>query len=272
LYFIRPEEISSNKENQNEWSKDKSEEYFLKALQVKESSLGPSHPDVARILTRLGSLYIERVQMNIAEKHLVRAYEIRKQKLGSFHSRTGQTLKHMMTLYEAQENVPKAIEAGLEAKTIYEKLGGTSNMTAVAIICLRLSELYMQTKEGEKRSKACKCLDRALEIRLPMLGPDHPDVLEIKRAIETLSRPPPPPLPKKKLVQPTTTVEQKRTAVADLVIDKSRSALLEDIRKFGQKAQAKKPLEKKPTMKFKQRKNYFDSADWWKQNYTYAKT
>jgi Tetratricopeptide repeat len=58
LYFIKPEEISNNKENQNEWSKDKAEEYFTKALKIKEGSLGPKHPDVARILLRLGSLCI----------------------------------------------------------------------------------------------------------------------------------------------------------------------------------------------------------------------
>ena len=41
---------------------------------------------------------IERVQLNNAEKCLTRAYEIRKQKLGPFHSRTGQTLKRIHEL------------------------------------------------------------------------------------------------------------------------------------------------------------------------------
>ena len=38
---------------------------------------------------------IERVQYAMAEKNLERAYEIRKQKLGPFHPRTGQTLKRI---------------------------------------------------------------------------------------------------------------------------------------------------------------------------------
>lgn len=122
---MKPEEIGS-KNNNKGWAKDKAEEYFLKALAIKENSLGPNHPDVARILNRLGSVCIlslslfifassnscfpflsfisplslsnqdtERVQLNIAEQYLTRAYKIRKEKLGPYHSRVGQTLKRI---------------------------------------------------------------------------------------------------------------------------------------------------------------------------------
>jgi len=130
FYFVKPEEIGK-KNNTKGWAKDKAEEYFLKALALKEKSLGPNHPDVARILNRLGSVYTERVQLNIAEQYLTRAYQIRKEKLGPFHSRVGQTLKHMMTLFQSQENAPRSIECGLEALKVYEKLGGVSNQTTV---------------------------------------------------------------------------------------------------------------------------------------------
>ena len=58
FYFVKPEEISKGKNNNKGWAKDKAEEYFLKALTIKEKSLGPNHPDVARILNRLGSVCI----------------------------------------------------------------------------------------------------------------------------------------------------------------------------------------------------------------------
>lgn len=54
---MKPEEIGS-KDNSKGWAKDKAEEYFLKSLAIKEKSLGRDHPDVARILNRLGSLCI----------------------------------------------------------------------------------------------------------------------------------------------------------------------------------------------------------------------
>lgn len=51
---------------------------------------------------RLGSLYIERTQYDMAEKYFKQALEIRKKKLGPMHARVAQTLKHMITLYEMQ--------------------------------------------------------------------------------------------------------------------------------------------------------------------------
>lgn len=57
LYFVKPEEIGQ-RDNTKGWAKDKAEDYFLKALAIKEKGLGPNHPDVARILNRLGSLCI----------------------------------------------------------------------------------------------------------------------------------------------------------------------------------------------------------------------
>jgi len=262
LYFVRPEEISSDQENQNEWAKDKADEYFLKALQIKEASLSPTHPDVARILTRLGSLYIERVQLGVAEKYLERAYNIRKQKLGPFHSRTGQTLKHMMTLYQSQENFPKAIQAGLEAKLIFEKSGG--DVDTIANICVRLAELYLLV-EGYNSPMVKQYLSSALDLRLPKLGADHPKVKEIKSMITSLAAPPP--VSAQKPTQSTTTTEKVEVKHAkDCVVDSARRALLEDIRNFSRKD------KKTKVKKFKQRKNQFDSADWWKQNYSYNST
>jgi len=253
FYFMKPEEVGTTTKA---WTSDKAESYFLRALQIKEKSMGTDHPDVARILNRLGSLYIERVQFDVAEKYLVRTYEIRKNKQGLFHSRTGQTLKHMMTLYEAQENHLKAIESGLQALQIFEKLPGNAAITSCANICIRLGELYKLT-EGHRSVQAKKCLNRALEIQQERLGPDHPIVAEIKEAIYQVSIPIPPPLPKKVLIQET--VEEKPIPQAD---DKAK-ALLAELLKFGENKRLKQ-------MKMKQAANKAAAQGWWKQNYVYV--
>jgi hypothetical protein len=46
---------------------DKAEEWLLRALAIKERTLGKDHPDVSRVLVRLGGLYIERVEYDKAE-------------------------------------------------------------------------------------------------------------------------------------------------------------------------------------------------------------
>ena len=58
---------------------------------------------------RLGSLYIERVELERAQTVFQRALKIREEKLGKDHSRVAQTLRHMITLYELQENFQDAI-------------------------------------------------------------------------------------------------------------------------------------------------------------------
>eukprot|EP00026_Physarum_polycephalum_P000414 Phypoly_transcript_00415.p1 GENE.Phypoly_transcript_00415~~Phypoly_transcript_00415.p1 ORF type:complete len:1535 (+),score=349.28 Phypoly_transcript_00415:114-4718(+) len=263
FYFVKPEEIGS-KNNNKGWAKDKAEEYFLKALAIKEKSLGPDHPDVARILNRLGSVYTERVQLNIAEQYLTRAYKIRKEKLGIYHSRVGQTLKHMMTLFQSQENASRAIECGLEAIKVFEKIGGASSNTTITNILVLLSELYVQL-ETYKSENAKKCLLRALEMRTAKLGPDHPDVQHVQSLIKGLSVPPPPPLPARPLV-PVVMEEIEEKEIP--IIDSARSKLLDDIRN---RAVNKAPptIKQKLFKELKTKKNALDSAGWWKQNYAY---
>lgn len=211
----------------------------------------------------MGSLYIERVQYDVAEKYLVDAYAIRKEKLGPYHSRTGQTLKHLMTLYQSQENVPKSIECGVEAMKIYEKIGGPSSLITVANVLVRLAELYSQS-EGHKSEKARKSLERALEIKEAKMGPDHREVTDIKTMIRNLSIPPPPPPPSRPLFQVRTmeVIEEKPAPV----IDQGRSALLDSIRAFGEKKAA---VHKKPIAAVKLQNNVAVRGGWWKQNYHY---
>ena len=63
--------------NSKLWNSDKAENFLREALKIKEKSVGKNHPDVARILNRLGSLYIEKMDFQLAEEYFGRALEIR---------------------------------------------------------------------------------------------------------------------------------------------------------------------------------------------------
>jgi len=172
-----------------------------------------------------------------------------------------------MTLFQSQENVPKAIECGLEAQKIYEKLG--NSLDIVANILIRLSELYLQN-EGHKSDKARKCLADALAIKEAKLGSTHPQVADIHKMIKDLSIPPPPPLSTRPLIAPCAPVVEDIWE-EDHRGDNTRNALFDSILSFGVKkaaAAAAAAPTKKPM--FAAKKKAFDSAGWWKQNYNYA--
>jgi tetratricopeptide (TPR) repeat protein len=268
LYLIKPEEIGKMNDDKG-WAKDKAEKFFLQALEIKEKSMGSNHPDVARILNRLGSLYIERVQLNIAEQYLTRAYKIMKEKLGPYHSRVGQALKHMMTLFQSQEKVQRSIECGVEALKVFEKIGGPSSQFTIANILVLLSELYVHS-EGHNSENARKNLNRALEIRMLKHGPEHPDTIHIHKLIANLRIPPPPPMPLRPLVAPKVEMIEEGERP---VIDDARSQLLSDIRKrYGLQEKAVKIFNKPVLQMMKNvKKNAKDKEGWWKQNYTYKK-
>ena len=86
------------------------EEIFLRALAIRESSLGARHPDFATTVNRLGSLYVELDRYADAEECFKWALSVREEKLGPNHSRTLQTLKHMLNMFELEERWRDALD------------------------------------------------------------------------------------------------------------------------------------------------------------------
>jgi len=144
------------------WTRDRAEKLFLRALTIYQSTLGKDHPDGARILNRLGSLYIERVQYDQAEQYLTEALEILVNKLGPLHSRVAQSYKHMFTLYELQEKFNEAKQAGLEAIKVLSHIYGEMSVP-VAHVYVRLGS---QAVEQRDRESATSFFKKAREIRI----------------------------------------------------------------------------------------------------------
>jgi tetratricopeptide (TPR) repeat protein len=267
FYYIKPDEIGKSKIGKS-WSSDKAETWFTRALQVKQASLPSDHPEIARVLNRLGSLCIERTEYDKAESYFRQALESRKKKLGPSHPRVAQTLKHMITLFELQEKYKQAIECSLQAFDIYEKMAadegnrplteGSAKFGCVNIL-IRIGEQY-KSLEGWKSENPKKYLTKALERQVSMTSPTHPKTLEIIAMIEDLKVPPPPPLPKFLAPPPP---PPPCEAVPPPPKDANRSALFAEIMK---KAQGTKNLKNR---KGNDRQNRVAKEGWWKQNYAY---
>eukprot|EP00727_Mastigamoeba_balamuthi_P008715 m51a1_g4466 hypothetical protein (1454) ;mRNA; f:212409-226250 len=168
---------------------DKSEEYLKarsiihpEALKSKEQAFGYWHPDVANVLNRLGSVYVEMSQFNDAEECFKLALEIRESALGPRHSRTAQTLKSMINLYEMQELLPKALDVAQRALDITREIFGPGHKT-VANILLRIGFLYFNMgKKDESRG----AFQQAIDTLSATLGPEHPETVEAMNTMDEL--------------------------------------------------------------------------------------
>jgi len=126
--------------------------------------LGADHPDVGRVLNRLGSLYFEKCEFLKAEDHFKRALQIRTEKLGADHSRVAQTYKHLLTLYQVQERYNDAIDCGNKALEILQKVHGMQSIH-VAGVYNRLGHLINMQSTSAKEEKGKEYLEKAVQIR-----------------------------------------------------------------------------------------------------------
>lgn len=142
---------------------------------------------MAQVLTRLGALYSELNRFTEAEEVFEKALQIRIEKLGPTHTRVGQTLKHMLTMYEEQGitlimrsiqalaitqfvgSTEKALKAGTRALEITEARLGPDDPN-VSSILIRLGRVYMRSHQYKEAKGYFK---RALKIVQNKLGPEH---------------------------------------------------------------------------------------------------
>jgi Tfp pilus assembly protein PilF len=80
---------------------EQAEPLFLRALHIREQSLGPDHPQVASPLNNLAILYYQQGKFQEAEPLYQRALHIRKQSLGPDHPLTRQVRDNYTLLLQA---------------------------------------------------------------------------------------------------------------------------------------------------------------------------
>uniref|UniRef100_A0A6B2KWC3 NACHT domain-containing protein n=1 Tax=Arcella intermedia TaxID=1963864 RepID=A0A6B2KWC3_9EUKA len=251
------------KENKKGWSMDRAEKLFLQSLTIFENAYGLDHPDVARVTTRLGSLYIERVQYLKAEEYLQRSLAIYTKAFGKFHSRVAQTYKHLFTLYNLQEKLEESKNCGKEALAVLIRMRGEESIE-VANIYERLGD---QCGQANRKEEAKEYLLKAKAIRVALLGASHKDVAAVDLLLNSLVAPPPPPPPP---VCTKTTEELLQEANVDITSEmkaqRGRNDLLDAIKNFGM---MKEQLSSAESAKKKQKKqaNEEERKGWWRQNY-----
>lgn len=110
--------------------------------------------------------------------------EIREAKLGKFHSRVAQTLKHLLTLYELQELFDKALEYGKRASSILARIYGPDSVP-VANTEVRLGQSSF-LKDGPTSIEGKKHIEKAVEIYTTRFGKDSDKVTETKKILQDI--------------------------------------------------------------------------------------
>ncbi|KAF2077076.1 hypothetical protein CYY_001643, partial [Polysphondylium violaceum] len=175
---------------------DVAEEYFVRALELTEENLGDMDVSYARILNRLGSLYIEKDQFNDAEPFFKAALKIYEARFGLDHSRVSQILRQLISLYEMQEKYDLAIQCATRAISISKKIyGNTHNL--VTNTQVRLALLY--NSKGMK-PQANSILNEVKALKEKEFGANHEQVKTIEKVLSEVNppavipKPPPPPV------------------------------------------------------------------------------
>lgn len=151
-------------------------------MEIKENLFGDWHPEVARILNRLGSVYLEQNQFNDAEACFEQALFIRVEKLGMNNSRVLQTLKHMISCYEMQEKLPEALDCAQRAVEVASVLYGEHETSEIVI---RIG--IIQWLLGQK-AEATKSFEKAKTSRIIKFGASSAQVKEVDDTINDLIR------------------------------------------------------------------------------------
>ena len=148
------------------------EPLYKRSLKIRETALGPDHPDVGQSLNNLALLYDSQGRYAAAEPLYKRSLKIRETALGPDHPDVGQSLNNLALLYDSQGRYAAAEPLYKRSLKIRETALGPDHPD-VGTSLNNLAELY---RVQGRYAEAEPLYQRSLKIRETALGPDHPHV------------------------------------------------------------------------------------------------
>ena len=156
----------------NQGNYDAAEPLYLRSLEIRETALGESHPDVAQSLNNLAELYRNQGNYDAAEPLFLRSLDIWETALGESHPLVATSLGNLASLYQDQGNYDAAEPLFLRSLEIRETALGESH-PHVATSLNNLAVLY---RDQGNYDAAEPLYLQSLEISETALGKSHPDV------------------------------------------------------------------------------------------------
>jgi len=146
--------------------------YFEDTLEIRESRLGPDHPDVGQVINGLALIHYYKGEYSKAEPLYQRALAVREKSLGPENPYVADSLNGLAILYRNMGDFAKAEPLYQRALAIREKSLGPEHPDVVTSLN-NLAVLYARLGDY---AKAESLFQHALAIREKSLGPEHLDV------------------------------------------------------------------------------------------------
>jgi CHAT domain-containing protein/Tfp pilus assembly protein PilF len=143
-----------------------------RAVELKESALGPSDPDLAVSLANLGLVLRRTGKLDQAREHYERALRIREKALGPDHPEVARTLAAMTALASNSGDFGRARDLGARAVGIAGRLQPPDPL-ALAISSNNLAIALYELNDYDGAEKHFRQALRSYEAAL---GADHPEV------------------------------------------------------------------------------------------------
>jgi CHAT domain-containing protein/tetratricopeptide (TPR) repeat protein len=142
-----------------------------RVLAIRETSLGPEHPDTASTLNNVAELYRAAGDFAKAEPLHKRSLAIREKVLGPEHPDTATSLNNLAILYRAMGDYARAESLYGRALGVCEKVLGPEHPNTATSLN-NLADLYRAMGEFAKAEPLYR---RSLAIREKARGPEHPE-------------------------------------------------------------------------------------------------
>ena len=148
------------------------EDYLLLALDLRyQIRLEHNHSDFAETYNNLANFYIDKGDFVKAQTNCRSALEIWKQTMSEKDSKYVSGLANLARIYSCQGDYGKAIEQTREAISLLSKTGLEKDLI-YANLLHNLADAYFIINENNPEA----LFQKALEIRISILGENHPDV------------------------------------------------------------------------------------------------
>jgi tetratricopeptide (TPR) repeat protein len=163
-------QLGWTKKNQGEYQEAIT--FYEKALQIKEKSLPPNHPDLASYYNNIGEVYHNMGDYSKALSSYEKALAIKQQSLPPNHPSLGKSYNNIGAVYDNMGDYSKALSSHEKALEIRQQslppnhpdLGASYN---------NIGAVYDNMGDY---SKALSSHEKALEIRQQSLPPNHPSL------------------------------------------------------------------------------------------------
>ena len=156
------------------------EAIYRRSLAIVEKALGPEHPQVATILTNLGSLYRFAGYPNKAEPLFKRSIAIVEKAFGPDHLQSAWPLAELAKVYGADK--AKSLQLVTRSLAIREKAVRPYDPNAAKL----LKEIGADYSDQNLLAQAKSVLKRSLAIAERTLDPQHPEIAAVLYSLAQL--------------------------------------------------------------------------------------